>query len=55
MKIQAVMGKYVEEMKIEYDTKLGEFDEVYKRSTEKISAMEQEYNDEQFVNSTLQN
>lgn len=49
------MQKYSQELSTEYDQKLQEFNKIFTTSTEKIQAMQQEYNQEEFVESTLQN
>lgn len=48
------MSKYTQEIQKEYDQKLEEFSKIYNSSTEKISAMENQYDDTDFVESTLQ-
>lgn len=53
-KVADVMSKYTQEIQKEYDQKLEEFSKIYNSSTEKISAMENQYDDTDFVESTLQ-
>lgn len=50
-----MMQKYSTEIKNEYATKLEEFEKIFESSSEKIAAMENEFNDEEFIESTINN
>lgn len=50
-----LMQKYSKEIQTEYDQKLDEFSKIFATSSEKIAAIQDEYNEDEFVESTLQN